>query len=64
MHWQRLAFSASVWSKKDEEEKEEFAEEGSKEDGEKAPAAKRRKVPKSQHIVLNLHKDNLPFMAA
>ena len=30
-----------------EEEKEEFEEEGSKEDGDKAPAAKRRKVPKS-----------------
>ena len=35
-----------------EEEKEEFEEEGSKEDGEKAPAAKRRKVPKSQYNVL------------
>ena len=42
-----------------EEEKEEFEEEGSKEDGEKAPAAKRRKVPKSQYNVLHLHEDNL-----
>ena len=31
-----------------EEEKEEFEEEGSKEDGDKAPAAKTWKVPKSQ----------------
>ena len=35
--------------KEEEEETEEFEEEGSKEDGEKAPAAKRRKVPKSQY---------------
>ena len=38
---------------------EEFEEEGSKEDGEKA-VAKRRKVPKSQYIVLHLHEDKLP----
>ena len=31
-----------------EEGKEEFEEEGSKEDGDKAPAAKTWKVPKSQ----------------
>ena len=37
MHWQRLAFAASVRSKK--KKKEEFEEEGSKEDGDKAPAA-------------------------
>ena len=35
----------------EKEETEEF-EEGSKEDGEKVPAAKRRKVPTSQYIVL------------
>ena len=39
-----------------EEEKEEFEK---KEDGEKAPAAKRRKVPKSQCNVLHLQEDNL-----
>ena len=49
MHRQRLAFERPV----KEEEKEEFEEEGSKEDGEKAPAAKRRKVPKSQYNVLH-----------
>ena len=32
-----------------EEEKEEVEEEGSKEDVDKAPAAKRRKVPKSSN---------------
>ena len=44
-----------------EEEKEEF-EEGWREDREKAPAAKRRKVPipKSQYIGLHLQEDNLP----
>ena len=42
-------------SVKEEEETEEFEEEGSKEDGEKAPVAKRRKVPTSQYIVLHLH---------
>ena len=36
-------------------------EECSKEDGEKATAAKRRKVPKSQFDVLLLHKDKLPL---
>ena len=35
-----------------------FVQEGSKEDGEKAPAAKRREVPKSQYYVLHLHEDN------
>ena len=47
---------------KEEEEKKEF-EEGSKEDGDKAPAARRRKVPKSQYNVLHLHahEDNLPL---
>ena len=46
-----------------EEKKEEFEEEGSKEDGDKAPAAKRRKVPKSQYNVLSLHlhEDILPL---
>ena len=44
-----------------DEEKEELEEDGSKEDGEKAPAAKRRKVPKSQYNVLHLHEDNLPL---
>ena len=47
-------------SVKEEEEKEEF-EEGSNEVGEKAPAAKRRKVPKSKCNVLHLHEDNLPL---
>ena len=43
--------------------KEKFEEEGSKEDGDKAPAAKRRKVPKSQYNVLSLHlhEDILPL---
>ena len=45
----------------EEEETEEFEEECSKEDGEKATAAKRRKVPKSQSDVLLLHKDKLPL---
>ena len=40
-------------------EKEEFEVEGSKEDGQKAPAAKRRKVPKSKCNGLHLHEDNL-----
>ena len=48
-------------SVKEEEETEEFEEECSKEDGEKAPAAKRRKVPKSQSNVLLLHEDKLPL---
>ena len=48
---------------KEKEETEEFEEEGSKEDGEKAPAAKRRKVPKSQYIVLHLHEDMHAAMA-
>ena len=48
-------------SVKEEEETEEFEDEGSKEDGEKAPAAKRRKVPKSQSNVLLLHEDKLPL---
>ena len=43
-----------------EEEKDEFEEEGSKEDGEKAPAG-RRKAPKSQYNVLQSHEDNLPL---
>ena len=47
---------------KEEEEKEEFEEESLKEDGEKAPAAKRRKVPKSQCNVLHLHEDDLPLL--
>ena len=47
-------------SVKEKEETEEFEEEVSKEDGEKATAAKRRKVPKSQYIVLHLHEDKLP----
>ena len=56
MHRQTLAFGQR------KEETEEFEEEGSKEDGEKAPAAKRRKVPKSQYIiVLHLHEDKLPL---
>ena len=46
--------------KEEEEETEEF-EEGLKEDGEKAPAAKRRKVPKSQSNVLLLHENKLPL---
>ena len=54
MHRQRLAFGHK------EEETEEF-EEGSKEDGEKAPAAKKRKVPNSQSNVLLLHEDKLPL---
>ena len=48
-------------SVKEEEETEEFEEEGSKDDGEKAPAAKKRKVPKSQSNVLLLHEDKLPL---
>ena len=48
---------------KEKEETEEFEEEGSKEDGEKAPAAKRRKVPKSQYIVFHLHEDMHAAMA-
>ena len=48
-------------SVKEEEETEEFEEEGSKEDGENAPAAKRRKVPKSQSNVLLSHEDKLPL---
>ena len=44
MHRQRQAFGQRKRSVKEEEETEEFEEEGSKEDGEKAPAAKRRKV--------------------
>ena len=43
--------------KEEEEETEEFEEECSKEDGEKATAAKRRKVPKSQSDVLLLHEE-------
>ena len=50
----------SVRSKK-KKKTEEFEEECSKEDGEKAPAAKRRKVPKSQSNVLLLHEDKLPL---
>ena len=46
---------------KEEEEKEKFEEKGSKEDGQKVPAAKRRKVPTSQFNVLHLHEDNLPL---
>ena len=45
----------------EEEEKGEFKEGCSKEDGEKATAAKRRKVPKSQSDVLLLHEDKLPL---
>ena len=61
MHRQRLAFGERRLAfLKEEEETEEFEEEGSKEDGEKAPAAKRRKVPKSQSNVLLLHEDKLP----
>ena len=49
--------------KEEEEEKEEFEEESSKADGQKAPAAKRRKVPKSQYNVLHyLHGDKLPLL--
>ena len=54
MHRQRLAFAVSVRSKK-KKKKEEFEGEGSKEDGDKAPEAKRRQVPKSQYNVLSLH---------
>ena len=43
---------------------EEFEEEGSNEDGEKGPTAKRRKVPKSQYNVLHLHENNLPLRLA
>ena len=46
---------------KEEEEKEEFEEEGSTEDVEKAPAAKRRKLPMSQYNDLHIHKNNLPL---
>ena len=49
---------------KEEEEEEEEVEaeiEGSKEEGDKAPATKRRKVPKSQCNVLHLHGDNFPL---
>ena len=64
VHRQRLALSqrrlALAWVK-EEEETEEFEEEGSKEDGEKAPEAERRKVPKSQSNVLLLHEDKLPL---
>ena len=42
------------------EEKEEFEEEGSKEDGAQR-GSKRRKVPKSQYNVLQLHEDKLPL---
>ena len=41
------------------EEKEEVEEKGSKEDREKASAAKRREVPNSEYNVLHLHEDNL-----
>ena len=61
MHRQRQAFCQRKRSVKEEEETEEFEEEGSKEDGEKAPAAKRRKVPKSQSNVLLLHENKLPL---
>ena len=61
MHRQRQAFGQRKRSVKEEEETEEFEEEGSKEDGEKAPAAKRRKVPKSQSNVLLLHENKLPL---
>ena len=60
VHRQRQAFGQRKRSVKEEEETEEF-EEGSKEDGEKAPAAKRRKVPKSQSNVLLLHENKLPL---
>ena len=50
----------SIRSKK-KKKTEEFEEEASKEDGEKGPAAKRRKVPKSQYTVLHLHEDKLPL---
>ena len=40
---------------------EDEFEEGLKEDGEKAPAARRRKVPKSQYNFLHLQEHNLPL---
>ena len=51
----------SVRSKKKKKKQKTSKKEGSKEDGEKAPAAKRRKVPKSQSNVLLLHEDKLPL---
>ena len=47
--------------KEEVEEKEEFEEEGSKENVEKAPAAKSRKLPMSQYNDLHIHEDNLPL---
>ena len=60
-HVQRLAFGQRRLAFLKEEETEEFEEEGSKEDGEKVPAANRRKVPKSQSDVPLLHEDKLPL---
>ena len=51
----------SVRSKKMKKQKNSKKKVRSKDDGEKAPAAKRRKVPKSQYIVLHLHQDKLPL---
>ena len=68
------SFSVRVWAEKCpsasaktgvrrerpvKEEKEEVEEKGSKEDREKASAAKRREVPNSEYNVLHLHEDNL-----
>ena len=50
----------SVRSKKKKKQKP-FEDKGSKEDEEKAPAARRRKVPKSQSKILLLHEDKLPL---
>ena len=43
-----------------EEEKEEFEEEGSKEDGDKAPAQRGGKFQRALNV-LHLHEDNLPL---
>ena len=49
--WRSVKEDQRSVKEEEEEETEEFEEECSKEDGEKAPAAKRRKVPKSQSIM-------------
>ena len=55
VHRQRLAFGQR------RRRNRRIRKESSKEDGEKAPAAKSRKVPKSQSNVLLLHEDKLPL---
>ena len=59
VHRQRLTFAAIVRKRKKKKKKKNSKSRRRFEDGEKAPAAKRRKVPKRQYNVLHLHEDNL-----